>query len=56
MRAYYLTLWAVTIGDIQLLRQVSDEYKLSIHDMRLDGSLPMIPQEVEWGLNITPML
>jgi hypothetical protein len=40
MRAYYLTLWAVTIGDIQLLRQVSDEYKLSIHDMRPDGSLP----------------
>ena len=50
MRSYYLALWAVTIGDFNLLAELAEQYKLAINDMRPDGSMPIDSSRSGMGL------
>lgn len=48
--AYSVGLWAALTGDRRLLQEVADVYKLAIHDMRPDGSMPIDTQRGGMGL------
>lgn len=50
LRTYMTMLWGLTIGDDQAVQKAIDTFKLAIHDMRPDGSMPIDTQRSGMGL------
>lgn len=50
MKTYMAMLWGLMIGDDQAVQKAIDTFKLAMHDMRPDGSMPIDTQRGGMGL------